>query len=148
MKNWNVIIKIGDEGTDNLELIDINEVLEGYLNINRTFFDELLSIVKMIRKYALGKGIEKVLGPDKEDWTQNPWVLLMLKDAEKKLPFWLLLKREKDLNGFLVAIGPDSFYQFCKASKEPDDEIKRILEYVIAYPQKFKTSIIIPNFIA
>jgi hypothetical protein len=147
MKTWQLSIKIKDEPEDKLELCDISEILEGYLSINRNFFDELLTIVKMLRKYALGKGIEKVIGPDNEDWTQNPWVLLMIKDNEKSIPFWFLIKREKDLSGYLVALGPNVFIDYCKASKESDDEIRRILEYIIAYPQKFKLSIIIPNFI-
>jgi len=147
MKSWQVSVKIKDEPEDKLELIDIKEVLEGYLNINRNFFDEILSIVKMLRKYAIGKGIEKVIGPDNEDWTQNPWILLMIKDNEKNIPFWFLIKREKDLTGYLVAFGPNTFYEYCKQSKEVDDEIKQILEYVIAYPQKFKLSIVIPNYV-
>ena len=147
MKAWQVQVKIKDEPEDLLELTDVKEILEGYLNINRNFFDELLSIVKMLRKYAIGKGIEKVTGPDNEDWTQNPWILLMIKDNEKSIPFWFLIKREKDLTGYLVALGPQMFFDYCKQSKEVDDEIKRILEYIIAYPQKFKLSIIIPNFL-
>jgi hypothetical protein len=46
-----------------------------------------------------------------------------------------------------VAIGPENLYQYYKDSKEPDDEIKRIIEYIVSYPQKFKLSMIIPNFI-
>jgi len=102
----------------------------------------------MIKKYTVGKGIEKIIGPNKKDWTQNPWVLLMFKDNEKQVPFWLLIKREKDLTGTLVAIGPEDLYQYYKDSKEPDDEIKRLIEYIVSYPQKFKLSMIIPNFIS
>ena len=148
MKNWQVTLKIGESSTEELSLVDTLEVLEGYLNINRTFFDELINIVRMIKKYAIGKGVEKIIGPDNKEWTNNPWILLMFKDNEKQIPFWMLIKREKDLTGYLVAIGPSKFYEYCKVSKEPDDEIKRILEYIIAYPQKFKVSIIIPNFIS
>jgi hypothetical protein len=148
MKNWQVTVKMGDQPDDILELIDIKEVFEGYLNVSRTFFDELLSIVKMIKKYAIGKGVEVVKAPDGSDWTHNPWILMLLKDNEKSMPFWLLFKREKDLSGYLVAAGPEQFIDYCKATKEADDEIKRIMEYMIAYPQKFTLSIIIPNFIA
>ena len=148
MKTWQVTVKMGEEPEDTLELTDIREILDGYLNISRTFFDELLGIVRMIKKYAIGKGIQAVKGPDNEDWSLNPWVLLLFKDNEKAMPFWLLLKREKDLTGYLVAAGPDQFLEYCKATKEADDEIKRIMEYLIAYPQKFTLSIIIPNFVA
>ncbi|WP_371801989.1 hypothetical protein [Candidatus Lokiarchaeum ossiferum] len=147
MKQWQITVKIADEPKDDLILADINEFLEGYLTVHRNFFDELLNIVKMIKKYVIGKGIEKILGPDKKDWTHNSWVLVMFKDNEKNIPFWLLLKREKDLNGNLVAIGPEKFVDYCKKSTDPDDEIKKLMEYIVAYPQKFKVSIIIPNFV-
>lgn len=148
MKNWTLTIKIGENEEDNLNLFDVKGFLNGYLSINRNFFDEILNIVKMIKKYTVGKGIERVIGPNKKDWTQNSWVLLMFKDNEKQVPFWLLIKREKDLTGTLVAIGPEDLYQYYKDSKEPDDEIKRIIEYIVSYPQKFKLSMIIPNFIS
>ena len=147
MKTWEVTIKIGPENPDKLVLFDVQKILEGYLNVNRTFFDELLDIVKMIKKYAVGKGIDEIIGPDKKNWTKNPWVLFMIKEKEDETPFWLLFKREKDLSGILTAIGPQNYYEYCEKIKEPDDEIKKFLEYIIAYPQKFKLSIIIPNFL-
>ena len=147
MKTWEVTIKIGPENPDKLVLYDVQKILEGYLNVNRTFFDELLDIVKMIKKYAVGKGIEEIIGPDKKNWTKNPWLLFMIKEKEDETPFWLLFKREKDLSGILTAIGPQNYYEYCESIKEPDDEIKKFLEYIIAYPQKFKLSIIIPNFL-
>lgn len=147
MKTWQLNIKIGNENPDLIELYDVEKILEGYLNVNRTFFDEMLDIVKMINKYTVGKGIEKIKGPDKKDWTHNPWLLVMVKDKENEIPFWLLFKREKDLTGFLVAIGPQKYFEYCQASKEPDDDIKKFLEYIIAYPEKFMLSIIIPNYI-
>lgn len=147
MKTWTISLKINDETLNDIELVDMNEIVEGYLNINRNFFDELLQIAKVLKKYAIGKGIENIIGPDKKNWTNNPWVLFMAKDNEKETPFWLLLKREKDLTGNLVGIGPQRFFDYLKSTKEPDDEIKRFIEYIIAYPQKFKLSMIIPNFI-
>jgi hypothetical protein len=147
MKSWQITIKIGNEVQDKLKMYDIDHILEGYLNVNRTFFDELLDIVKMINKYAVGKGLEKIIGPDKENWTQNPWLLIMAKDKENEIPFWLLFKREKDLTGHLVAIGPKIYYDYFNKNKEPEDEIKKFLEYIIAYPQKFELSILIPNYL-
>ena len=147
MKTWQLTIQIGSETPDQIVLHDLQKILEGYLNVNRTFFDELLDIVKMIKKYAVGKGIEKIIGPDNENWTQNPWLLLMVKEKEEGIPFWLLFKREKDLTGYLVAVGPDNYYEYINSNKEPDDEIKKFLEYIIAYPQKFNLSILIPNFL-
>ncbi|NMC59580.1 MAG: hypothetical protein GYA51_09400 [Candidatus Methanofastidiosa archaeon] len=141
-------MKIGEEPEDKLELLDVKDLLDGYLNLNRPFFDELLRNVKIIKKYAIGKGISKVTGPDEKDWTHNPWLLFMAKDNEKEVPFWFLLKREKDLTGYLVAVGPQKYYEYCETSKEADDDIKRTLEYLITYPQKFKLAILIPTFIA
>jgi hypothetical protein len=147
MKKWHVTVKIEDEPPEELEMYDFKDIYDSYISINRTFFNEILAIVKMVRKYAIGKGIEKVIGPDRKLWTQNPWLLIMFKDNEIQVPYWLLLKREKDLNGTLVAVGPENFYKFCLKDKDSDDEIKRMIEYLIAYPQKFKVSIIIPNVI-
>ena len=147
MKKWHVTVKIDDEPPEELTMYDVKDIYDSYISVNRTFFDEILAVVKMIRKYAIGKGIEKIIGPDKKLWTGNPWLLIMFKDNEIQVPFWLLLKREKDLNGTLVALGPQKFYDFCSKDKDSDDEIKRIIEYLIAYPQKFRVSIMIPNMI-
>ena len=72
---------------------------------------------------------------------------MLVKDNESDIPFRFLMKREKDLSGFLVGIGPEKFVNYLKESKEEEDEIKRFLEYLIAYPQKFRISMVIPNFI-
>ena len=72
----------------------------------------------------------------------------MAKDKENNIPFWLLFKREKDLTGHLAAIGPRTYYDYFGSIKEPEDELKKFLEYIIAYPQKFEISIIIPNYIS
>ncbi len=143
---WQITVNIEDD-EDKFQLTDIKEVLDGYLNINRTFFDELLDIVKMIKKYSIGKGIEQVIGPDKEDWSKNSWLFIIFRDKEKFIPFWLLFKREKDLNGHLVAIGPDSCYEYFRKSKVASDEVRRIIEYLLAYPQKFEVLILIPSFV-
>lgn len=147
MNKWTVNLKLEEGSEESVELFDIKEVLEAYLNINRNFFDELLSIVKILNRYMVGKGIESVYDPKGKDWTQNPWILLMIKDNENDIPFRFLMKREKDLSGFLVGIGPEKFIDYLKNSKEEEEEMKRFLEYILAYPQKFKISMIIPNFI-
>lgn len=147
MNKWRVVVKIGDESEDTFELTDLKEITDSYMQLTRTYFDELISIAKMIKKYAIAKGIQSVKSPDNEDWTYNPWVLILFKDNEKGIPFWLLLKREKDLSGYLVATGPDNFVNFIQVNKD-EDQIRNMMEYLVAYPQKFTVSIIIPNFIA
>jgi hypothetical protein len=147
MKKWEIKLKLGEDLEEKIELIDIKEILEGYLNLNRNFYDELLGIAKIINRYMIGKGIEEVLDPSGKDWTKNPWILFMIKDNEEEIPFRMLMKREKDLSGYLVAIGPEKFFDYLKSTKEEEEELKRFLEYIIAYPQKFQISMIIPNFV-
>ena len=94
------------------------------------------------------KELKKLTGPDNENWTQNPWILLMIKDNEKSIPFWFLIKREKSLTGYFGSLWARKCSSIIANNlRKIDDEIKRILEYIIAYPQKFKLSIIIPNFL-
>ena len=146
-KSWQITIQIEDT-KDVLQLTDIKDLFPGYLAIDRTFFDELMGIVKMISKYSVGKGIEKVVGPDKRDWTKNPWLLLIAQDKESQISYRYLIKREKDLNGFLVGLGPDQITDVFKKSQNAEEEIKQLLQYVISYPEKFKLIVLIPNFIA
>ncbi|MHA1776219.1 MAG: hypothetical protein ACTSWC_05565 [Promethearchaeota archaeon] len=147
MKKWKVSLKLEENEKNLVELIDAKEILDGYLNINRNFYVELLNIAKIINRYMIGKGIEFVIDPNGKDWSLNPWILMLVKDNESDIPFRFLMKREKDLSGFLVGIGPEKFVNYLKESKEEEDEIKRFLEYLIAYPQKFRISMVIPNFI-
>lgn len=147
MKKWKVSLKLEENEKNLIELVDAKEVLDGYLNINRNFYIEILNIAKIINRYMIGKGIESVTDPNGKDWSLNPWILMLIKENENDIPFRLLIKREKDLSGFLVALGPEKFVNYLKETKEEDDEIKRFLEYLIAYPQKFRISMVIPNFI-
>jgi hypothetical protein len=143
---WKIDLRIDNE-EDHIELKDIKGIFNGYLVINRTFFDELIEIVKKNKKYSIGKGIHRVVGPDEEDWSMNSWMLIMFQDKERKIPFWFLFKREKDLSAHLVSIGPDNSFKYFKSSEVSDNEIKRIIEYLLAYPQKFELLILIPDFI-
>jgi hypothetical protein len=143
---WKVDLSIDNE-KDHIELEDIKQIFNGYLLINRTFFDELLEIVKKNKKYSIGKGISRVIGPDEEDWTMNSWLLIMFQDKERKIPFWFLFKREKDLSAHLVSLGPKNSYEYFKSSEVSDNEVKRVIEYLLAYPQKFELLILIPNYV-
>jgi len=150
MNQWKVYLKFFDD-TDiakELELFDAKSFFGGYLKLKRSYFDSLVKNIKMTKKYITGKAIEKVIGPDNEDWTQNPWLLLIVKDEVKLKPFWFFIKREKDLSGLLVAIGPKPFEEYSNNDpSEARNEIKRLLNYVIAFLNKFNCVILLPNYL-
>jgi hypothetical protein len=148
MKLWKVLLKFSDGTTKDLELFDVKPYFGGYLKIKRSYFNELVKTIKMSKKYITGRAIEKVSGPVEDDnWTYNPWMLLIVKDNEKKKPFWFFIKREKDLSGLLVAIGPKPFADYNSNNSEAKREIKRLINYIIAYLNKFNCVVLLPNFL-
>ncbi len=67
---------------------------------------------------------------------------------KKKKPFWFFIKREKDLSGVLVAIGPKPFAEYNnKNLQEAKRETKRIINYIIVYLNKFNCVIMLPNYL-
>ena len=148
MKSWRVVLKFPDGSDKNLELFDSKQYFGGYLKIKRSYFNELVKTIKMTKKYNTSRAIDKVTGPDNEDWTLNPWMLIIVKDNEKNKPFWFFIKRERDLSGLLVAIGPKSFAEYNKGNSEARREIKRLINYIIAYLNKFNCLILLPNFLS
>ncbi|GAH00334.1 unnamed protein product, partial [marine sediment metagenome] len=84
MSLWKVLLKFSDGTEKELELSDAKTYFGGYLKIKRSFFNSLIKSLKMTKKYFTNKAIDKVLGPDETDWTLNPWMLLIIKDNEKK----------------------------------------------------------------
>ncbi len=147
MKIWKIGIKFSDGISDQLELYDNGSIFKGYLTIKRSFFDELIKQIKENPKYITGKAINKILAPDRSDWTNNPWLFLLIKDVENQKPIWLLFKRERNLDGLLVAIGPKKFANYFNSSKESDKTIKKLLNYFIAYPSKWINLVLLPNFL-
>jgi hypothetical protein len=146
MSIWKVFLKFSDGTDKKLELSDAKTYFGGYLKIKRSFFNALIKSIKMTKKYNTNKAIDKVLGPDEADWTLNPWMLLIIKDIEKKMPFWLFIKREKDLSGVLVAIGPKSFAEYNnKNLSDAKREIKRLVNYVIIYLNKLNCLVFLPK---
>ncbi|MFX0033237.1 MAG: hypothetical protein ACFE8E_01960 [Candidatus Hodarchaeota archaeon] len=149
MDTWNVSLKFADDSTNTLELYDVKPIFNGYLKIKRSYFDRLLKAIKMTKKYFTGNAIEKVSGPDNEDWTLNPWILVLIQDNEKKKPFWLFMKRERDLSGELVAIGPKAFADYNSInSDEARRELKRLMTYIVVYINKFECSVLLPNYLS
>jgi len=146
MNQWKVLLKFSDETNKDIELFDAKTYFGGYLKIKRSYFNALAKTIKITKNYSTGRAIEKVIDPNNDDWTYNPWMLLMVKENEKKIPFWLFIKREKDLSGILVAIGPKSFANYnSNNASEARREIKRLINYIVTYLKKFKCIILLPN---
>ena len=147
MKPWKLALHYDGNNTQELELFDTFEFFNGYLKIKRSYFEKLIKAVKMTKKYRIEKGISKVINPENEDWTLNPWMCFLVKDDEKQNPFWLLIKREKDLSGSLVAIGPKQFRDYnASINTEAKRELKRLINFIIIHLNKFNCLILIPNF--
>ena len=147
MNPWTVFLKFSDGTEEQLELFDGKSYFGGYLKIKRSYFNELVKAIKISKKYFTNRAIEKVLSPNKDDWTYNPWMLMVVKDNEKKKPFWFFIKREKDLSGLLVALGPKAFAEYNNTNSEAKREIKRLINYIVAYLNKFKCLILLPNYL-
>ncbi|MHA1898204.1 MAG: hypothetical protein ACTSU2_12495 [Promethearchaeota archaeon] len=148
MKNsWIIEVQIKGEPQPSLRLFDANSVFGEDLTLNRNYFDQLITLCKQRKEFVVGKGIEHVTGKDGEDWTYNPWILLLAKDNEKKAPFWVLIKRETDLTGVLVALGPELFKTYLASNKENIETMRKILEYILVYPEKWALTVLVPNIL-
>ena len=148
MSTWNVVLKFMHEEEKVLELYDAKKFFNGYLRVKRSYFNRLIKAIKMTKKYTTTHAIEKVINPDKQDWTLNAWMLISAVDNEKQNPFWLLIKREKDLSGVLTALGPKTFYDYNNIDiNEAKRDIKRLINYFVAYLNKFNCIIILPNYL-
>lgn len=149
MNTWKITIELEDGKNEVIELYDAKAYFEGYLKIKRSYFNRLIKAIKIAKNYALKHAIEGVLSPDKEEWALNPWILLIVKDTEKEMPFWFLIKRELDLSGLLVAIGPKSFAEFNSQNfGDAKRDIKRIINFIVSYLNKFNCVIFIPKFLS
>ncbi|MHA1729185.1 MAG: hypothetical protein ACTSWY_10690 [Promethearchaeota archaeon] len=144
---WKIKIT-NKEKAHNLKLFDANHIFGEYLKVNRNYFDELIDALGISKNYTTNKGITEVIGNDGKNWTKNPWLLLIAKYKERKAPIWILFKRENDLNGFLVALGPNIFYKYVFSSSEKKEDIYRILEYIIVYKTKWQVTIFLPAFLS
>jgi len=146
-KAWTVILKTDSGSTSTIKLYDGNSVLGEYIQIRRNYFDDLIKEIKLNKAYSVGKYIYKVISHEGEDWTENPMILLMARNKEKDVPLWLLIKRENNLNGFLVAIGPEIFCEYLVKESERIEEIRKFLEYVVIYSQKWAITAIVPSYL-
>ena len=146
---WRILLKIEGFFNEELELVDAKSYFDGYLKIKRNYFDRLIKAIKISKKYMTKRGIERVIGPNNEEWTLNPWFLLLLKENEKNMTFWLFIRREKDLSGTLIAIGPKVYADF-NTQNLPDSkrDLKRLINFIVSYINKFECLVILPNFLS
>ena len=148
MSLWKVYLKFSDGTNKELELSDAKPYFGGYLKIKRSFFNMLIKSIKMTKKYLTNNAIDKVLGPDEDDWTLNPWMLIVVQDNEKKKTFWFFIKREKDLTGVLVGIGPKTYADYNNQKlSEAKREIKLLINYIITYLNKFSCVVFLPKYL-
>lgn len=146
---WRIMLKVEGLPKEELELVDAKSFFDGYLKIKRNYYDRLIKAIKISKKYITKRGIEKVISPNNEDWTLNPWFLLLLKETEKNMAFWLFMRREKDLSGTLIAIGPKIYAEFNNQNL-PDSkrDLKRLINFIVSYINKFECLVILPNFLS
>jgi hypothetical protein len=148
LKKWQIILKYNNKKQKTIELFDAQRYFDGYLRIKRSYFNRLLNTIKTTKNYFSGRAIERIISPKNEDWTSNPWVLLIIKDKEKEKRFWFLIKREEDLSGLLIALGPREFAEYNYTNSEAKREIMRIFNYIVAYLNKFNCIILLPNYLS
>ncbi|MBN1213931.1 MAG: hypothetical protein JXA99_00665 [Candidatus Lokiarchaeota archaeon] len=146
MDNWFVDIKLNNQ-KKTISLFDVKKYFDGYLTIKRSYFNSLNKAIRTSNKYMTGRGIESVYSPDNIDWSLNPWILLIIKDMEKNKDFLFLIKREKDISGTLIALGPKEFSDYNNNNSEAKREIMRILNYINTYINKFNCIVLLPNYI-
>ncbi|MFW9819053.1 MAG: hypothetical protein ACFFE5_05535, partial [Candidatus Thorarchaeota archaeon] len=61
-------MKLSDGVKKELELFDVKGYFGGYLKIKRSYFNALVKTIKMTKRYQTQKTIEKVIGPNDDDW--------------------------------------------------------------------------------
>lgn len=144
MASWKVSIRVPDsEGIQVLELEDVISLFKAYPEVKRNFFDDLVAAINKTPTYYVGAKITKVTGADGEDWTSNPWILIIARESELNTPLWLLFKREKNLAGYLVALGPPAATTYAKENGL--DELRRILEYIVAFVNRWDITVFLPE---
>jgi hypothetical protein len=151
---WNVKITIEGNPQEQLALYDAYEVFEEYMSVTREYFDALIKYKGLEKRFKIGKGIEEITGPDGKNWTRNAWTLIMAKHTGKMkeitvdqdVPFWILIQRNSDLNGFVVAVGPQLFYEYLKSDSDRESNMRKLLDFIANYREDFKTIVLIPNF--
>ncbi|MBN2155100.1 MAG: hypothetical protein JW776_03585 [Candidatus Lokiarchaeota archaeon] len=146
-KSWTVKIRSNSGSGHSFNLYDGNAVLGEYILIRRNYFDDLIKEIKLNKAYSVEKSIQKITDPNDKDWTNNPMILILASNKENDAPLWLLIKRENNLNGYLAAIGPKVFCEYLIKEPERIEEIRKFLEYMVIYSQKWAIVALIPAFL-
>nr|MDO8118013.1 hypothetical protein [Candidatus Sigynarchaeota archaeon] len=151
---WKIVIQLNGDVSEKLDLVDLKALSGAYMVIKKKFFDDLINLIPNIKHYAMGRAIESVKGIDTQDWTKNPWILVMAKEMKAKATFWLLFKRASDMSGTLVAVGPEPFASSLMAFFPDDDvesryeHLKKIMIWLTIEPAKWKNvGAFIPNWL-
>lgn len=152
---WNLKITIENTPQEPLSLYDAYEVFDEYMSVTREYFDALIKYKGLEKRFKIGKGIDEVIGPDGKNWTRNAWILIMAKHTGKMkdittdqdVPFWILIQRNTDLNGFVAAVGPQLFYEYLKSDSDRASNMRKLLDFIANYREDFKTILLIPNFV-
>ncbi len=147
MKAWKIELNTNDAFKKELTLYDVRSIFDGYLRIKRSYFNSLVKALKISKNYKSISAINKVYSPSNEDLSENPWMLIVVKDTEKNFPIWFLIKREKDLTGLLICVGPKIFADYSFNNANNKREIIRMMNYIVAYINKFSCVVFLPNFI-
>ena len=149
MNTWTVLLKFPSGGDQKIELVDARAYFNGYLKLKRNYFTRLIKAIKMTKTYTTGHAIEEIIGNDGKNWTNNPWLLLIVKDNEINKRFWFLIRREKDLTGILIAIGPEEYVKFNNDNlADIKHNLKGIINYIITYINKFSCVVFLPNYLS
>lgn len=152
-ENWVIDLSLDGDIEEKIDLIDVKEIFGSYLAVRKKFFDDLLNIAPTARHYGVGKAIDQVLGIDGKDWTKNSWLLVMGKEMSNKASFWMLFKREQNLSGSLVAIGPEELAKsvlklFPKDDDAKHEYFKKIMIWLTVEPAKWKNvALFVPNWL-
>jgi hypothetical protein len=139
---WKIFLKDTTTEIEPVSLHDAIEIIGKYIILKSSFFNDLYERVKTKRHYFSEFKIDKVLGPDEKDWSDNSWYLIMGSDKEK-LKLWILVKQEPDATGRIVGYGPDNFVEYIKSKREYSVE-EHIIS-IIKDPKKWVNLIILVN---
>jgi hypothetical protein len=152
-ERWVIKMRLDPEISEELKLVDLQVAFGSYMGIRKKFFEDLLTVAPNAKNYAVGKAIESVTGIDSDDWTKNSWLLVMAKELKNKAVYWLLFKRNQQMDGVLVAIGPEEFPKsilglFSNDPESRNEYLKKINIWLTIEPAKWQNvAIFIPTWL-